>query len=219
MSNTVWFYPIDWAATGAWMQAWAGFAAAAAVAFAAWLGRKTYSDWLSEKQTERKMVVGEQVLKVCLEAESIFQQIRSEFSFDHESAEVEAKIDAEPERFVVRDDDHKRRLITANMIMERMNQSRDFFESYFECLPLVRIYFGQAASTEFKKIWRTRAEIETALRMYASIRRISERDADRLLRYEEVFYQGEDDTINVRISELIEYFEALVSPLLTSGSK
>lgn len=221
-----WPYAIDWSATGAWMQAWAGFAGVGAVIWAALRGQSAFATWLQQKQTERRLDVAEKLLFLVYKAEDVFTGIRSPFSLPEEvqrAREVlqRAFSDGVP-------DLRRHNLEIAQTILNRVNDHGDFWSEYRSLRPQVRAYFGQGYADTYAKIWTARGKIVAAASSYGRINpsteeRNWEQAGIRRDRLEAIFWDGwadaadQSDEIKDLISATIAATETVVQPLLATS--
>jgi len=159
---TIWFYPIDWATTGSWMQAWAGFAGAGAVVWAARLGTSSFEHWLKQRQTERKIAAGERILSIVYRLKDAMDAIRSPMQSGHELHAAERKVEKSYEGFSSLGETEKKRIVAAQVILDRVNAQSDLWKELFECLPLARAFYGKAMDENLREVWRQRARVLVA---------------------------------------------------------
>jgi len=212
---TIWFYPIDWAATGTWMQAWAGFAGAAAVFYAAHKGAASFEEWLRQRQTERKIAAAERIMTFIYKARRAFQSIRNPGSLGYENDAAEAKLKDTVKDFAELDGGKRSRMITAQVVYDRLNAAKDIWAELFECLPIARAFFGEGCERHVHALWEARAQISTSAQMYAGYDPVDgKRD-----RYENAFWEildeGEPGSVSALIKDSVAYMERNVLPSIS----
>ncbi|WP_269716024.1 hypothetical protein [Caulobacter sp. NIBR2454] len=216
-----WCSDIDWNATGSWMQAWAGFANAVVVGGAAWFGSKRLNDWLRERQVERKMAVGERLLTIAYKALDAFKGIRSPGSSGGETSAAQEKLQS-GSSYNEASDREKRRMESAQIIIDRIFANKRLWDDYWENLPLCRAYYGNDIEESFRIIWQKRASVYSAAITYGSLRDGGDRATE--VGFEEVFWEylaqarNKPDPVNVDLDTMVQRLEAEILPLLGSST-
>lgn len=211
----MWFYPIDWVATGTWMQAWAGFAGAGAVFYAAHRGAASFEQWLRQRQTERKIVAAERIMTFAYKAKRAMQSIRNPGSFGYESDAAEAKLKETVPNFTSLDSGKRHRMVIAQIVYDRLDTAKEVWAELFECLPIARAFFGTTCERQVHAIWEARAQISTAAQMY----RAHDPANGSQGRYEKAFWdildEGEPGSVTTLINGSVTYMEANVLPFIS----
>lgn len=211
-------YEIDWDATGSWMQAWAGFANAAVILWAAYFGSTKFKDWLLQRQTERKIEAAERLLSIVYRAPDVFTSIRSPMSSGGEVEAVTATLVASYSGFEGLEGGKKSRLKTAQTALSRMAHHADFWDEVSNSLPTARTYFGQEMEAQLRKILQQRQNIWASTQVYPDVTYAS----DKKLYYqcESDFWwgvgkaNGAVDRIGDALKEVVAASEELLLPLL-----
>ena len=120
-----WPYPIDWSATGSWMQAWAGIAGAGAVFYAAHRGAASFEQWLKQRQTERKIAAAERIMTFVYKAKRTFEAIRNAGSFGYESDAAEKRLKESYPDFEHEEAGKKQRMVAAQIVYDRLNAAKE----------------------------------------------------------------------------------------------
>ncbi len=208
---------IDWAATGNWMQAWAGFAGAGAVLWVGLKGADTYRLWLLQKQTERRIAVAERILTLTYRLKRAFTAIRSPASFGHEHAAAEGIL-KDQDSYAVMGSDQKKRAQLSQIILTRIRSYKDDWDELFACLPLARAFFGQPIEEALEKLWRQQVSISVSAEMYWD----DQPDPDFKKKLESDFWEGfserriEADEVGKNIKDAVAVIESAMLPVLAS---
>lgn len=200
------------------MQAFAGFAAAAAVVYAAHRGSSSFDQWLRQKQTERKIAAGERILTIAYKAKDAFPAIRSPLHSAYELAAAEEKLKTHPE-YAQKTKEHQGRLQAAQVIFDRMNSHSTVWQETFECLPVARAFYGPQMEEQLLAILRTRRSLEVSAQMYPSHGERSDEFSGKLSRdLWAGLSQADDkpDEIANKIGAAVEYCETHILPVITN---
>lgn len=207
---TIWFYPIDWAATGTWMQAWAGFAGAAAVVAVAKIGASTF---LKERQLERKIAAADRLMTFVYKVKRAFPGIRNNGVFWAESAAAKERLKASQTDYDSWAEEKKQRYEIAQIILDRLQANKALWAELFECLPYARAYFGPECEQHVDRVWQIYNMILSRANMFAKITA----DNPKSDEYEDVILEAsENDEINTKLGEVVIYFETHVLPTIAS---
>ena len=79
----------DWSAVGSVLQGIGQIGAGVAIAFAAYVGRDTFSDWKRQKQEERRIEIAERVLTLAYRLRYDFHSVRAPLIDESELDEAE----------------------------------------------------------------------------------------------------------------------------------
>ncbi len=209
----MWPYPIDWATTGVWMQAWSGFAAAIAVVWAAKFG---VSAFLTQRQIERKVAAAERIMTFVYKAKRGIAAIRNAGSFSYENDAAEKALREADPNFTNLDKGKRSRMITGQVIYSRVNDAKEVWAELFECLPVARAFFGKECENKIHALWEVRAQIRTSAHMYGTVD--PNRNQPNSEKYEADMWEAADDGgvggVNAKLVAVIEYMETNVLPLI-----
>ncbi len=217
---TIWPYPIDWNATGVWMQAWSGFAGAGAVVYAAIKGTSSFDDWLRQRKLERKMEAGQNVLTLLYRARDAFSDIRSGFSLH--TAATEAKLRELFDGYDSLSAPKKRRLAEYQFVMNKINSYSELWADYFRALPIAEAVFGPEMSRQLKEIWSARATVWTAAEAYGDPDSEPDQEFDQQCKLE--MYMGiargkkVTDPVKSKLDAAISFAESAILPILRDES-
>jgi hypothetical protein len=170
------------------MQAWAGFAGAAAIVIAAWIGSRTFETWLLQRQTERQLEAGERILTVIYRAQDIFRTIRSPAQWPNEIDEATETLRKNAPSFDGEDTPKKHRLQLSQIMMNRIAAQNDYWKEFWELVPVSRVHFGEEFEKSFRIIWAMRARITSSAMTYYNIQ--PERSIDLYRQCESDFWDG-----------------------------
>jgi hypothetical protein len=211
---------IDWAATGSWMQAWAGFANAAVIGWAAVKGSSTLKTWLAQRQLDRKLSAAERLLPYAYRAREAFHSIRNPMSGAGEVAEVQRSLATQYEDYDNMEGGRRQRLQTSQTAVARIAHHAELWSELSDLLPLARMYFGDQAENKFRDIWRQRQKLWASAMVYPDIDR--RQNKELVERCEADFWEGygahngAGDLISAALDEIVAYAEAQLRPLLSS---
>lgn len=209
---------IDWGATGNWMQAWAGFAGAGAVLYAAYKGVASFAGWLLQKQTERHMIAAEQILTLVYRIRSALEAARSPMHSSFELSEAEKRLSETYDGYAAQADSKKRRLQTGQVVLTRVGSYSELWEEFSRIQPLAKALFGEEADQAFQLIWKQRSELIVTAQMFADVAG----HTDLGHKFENAIWRGYseargvEDAIDVAMSQAVLVLEGLLIPLLRS---
>jgi hypothetical protein len=218
---TLWFYPIDWETTGMWMQAYAGFAGAGAVVYAAMRGGNSFDSWLRQRIRERRIAVGERILTAAYKAKDAFPSIRSPGQFGYEVMAARKKLEEEYDNFNLETEGKRGRLETAQVVLSRISSHADIWRELYECLPLSRALFGASVEDEIRKLLGARHKLSVSAQMYPETDPHANRDFYE--RIQSDVWEGWADTferpdeINNVVAGAVARIEELVLPTLSEA--
>ena len=221
------YQTVDWASTGAWMQAWAGFAGALAVLWVASKGSEAFRIWLHQKQTERRIEYGEKILSLIYKSSDVFKSIRSPGSFGSEIADVEEKLRSSYEGYEELPEGKRRRLQISQTVISRIFSQKEFWAEFWELTPMARVYFGKNFEEQFRTIWKQRAKIYSAASAYSQLddeRGRQEKDPylEEKNKFEAIFWEGwanaieREDMVEIELGKLLLESEKIILPILIS---
>lgn len=199
------------------MQAWAGFAGAAAVLWVGLKGADTYRLWLRQKQTERRIAVAERVLTLTYRLKRAFTAIRSPGSFGHEHAAAEELLKGR-DSYIIMGAAQKKRAVLSQIILTRVRSYKDDWDELFACLPLARAFFGQPIENALEELWKQQVAISVSAEMYWD----EQPDSAFKRKLEADFWEGfsdrriAEDDVGKNIKEAVELIERAMLPVLAS---
>jgi hypothetical protein len=157
---------VDWSATGAWMQAWAGFAQAAAVLFAAYMASNTFKSWRKQKIEERRIAIAEKVLSLSYSMKIAFSIIRSPMKSP--PAVEDATINLLSAGVFIDDIDSniKEKIIESQIILDRINSFTHLWNQIPEVIPIAAALLDQRVEKFLTEIWSKKISIEVAAEQY-----------------------------------------------------
>jgi hypothetical protein len=159
---------IDWNATGTMMQAWAGFAQAAAIAFAAWKAADTFRAWRKQKIEGRRIEEAERILTLAYRIQYAISEIRNRLLhvFEFERAETRLR-----ERYADLDsltENHKKSLITSQVVYDRIDIHAKEFYNLTQTKPIASALFGKDIGSHLNSLFRIQLSIQLAAHRYAT---------------------------------------------------
>jgi hypothetical protein len=212
---------IDWAATGECMQAWAGFAGAGAVVYAAYVGGKTYKTWLLQKQTERKLHAAEQVLTAVYKARSALENVRAGFMPAYELEAAERKlVEGLGDEFKAVSETQRQNIITAQAMLMRIARYHDTWDELPANMALAFAFLDTSVEASLKLLFRQVIIIQSSAETFAKHHEIEGDGEDRKfvigLRRDLWGGMDENDRVGAAIMKAVTDIEAVVRPLLRS---
>lgn len=157
---------IDWDATGSWMQAWAGFAQAGVLAFAAWKAADTFKSWRRQKIEERRIDAAERLLTLAYKLKRAFSIIRSPITDqrakeDATIALMGAGIDLES-----LESEKRTRVIESQVVLDRINSFAEEWNDVAILSPTATAFFGDDMDALLKEFWRQKTAVQVAAENY-----------------------------------------------------
>ncbi len=210
---------IDWAATGNWMQAWAGFAQAGAVVYVATKSADAFKMWRQQKIGERKLDTAERILDVAYRIRRSFASIRSPLMQGSELARAEERLREQDSVWLAALAPGKRkRTIHSQAVYDRLNSQRDEFDRLLAMLPTARAYFGEEVEGHLQSLWEQRAAVISAAESYAQFegddRDFSEQ-LERALWERYGRFRGNTNEVDDAIATASQRLEAILKPVLS----
>jgi hypothetical protein len=209
--------PVDWAATGTWMQAWAGFAQAGAVAYVAKKGANAFAVWRQQKIGERRLDTAEKVLTFAYRLRWAFDVARSPMMSGDALAAAEEAL-SRTEWFAQIDPRVRRNTIYARAVHDRIGQFADLWDELFKLMPVAKALFGEQLDEPLRSLNMQRAKLITSANAYARDRGQDQsftRSLERAL-WSEYASHGEENELDNAIAEAISTIERILQPELTS---
>lgn len=142
MTVSNYFLSIDWAATGAMLQAFGTFGGIWAVVWAANKGASTFEGWKRQKIDERKQEQAERILTATYKCRRALEYVRGIMMWEHERRAAEQQL-KEHESWQLQEEARQKRLVTAQLFYNRLNQTKAESEELDQCLPMARALFGE----------------------------------------------------------------------------
>lgn len=197
------------------MQAWASFAGAGAVLYAAHKGAATFKSWQGQKRAEHQIEAAERILALAYRLQRVFQAIRSPMQSTGEIEKAQQLLEEGDSGFKLLPDGKRHLMASAQVYYTRVQNERDHWVELFACLPLAKAYFGAPAEAALESFWKQRNAISASAQIYAD-------DLDRDLRrqVEGDLWDGHnaarkvDDPINQAIAKAISDLEEILLPIL-----
>lgn len=148
------------------MQAFAGFAGAGAVVYAAARGSNSFDSWLKQRIRERKIAVGERVLTAVYKAKDAFPSIRNAGQFGFELSAAQKKLEETYEGYQLESQGKQKRLQTAQVIYDRIGKYAEVWTELYECLPIARALFSRDLEDALREILKQRNNLGVSAQLY-----------------------------------------------------
>lgn len=211
---------VDWAATGTWMQAWAGFAQAGAVAFAAWKAANTFKAWRKQKIEERRLATAENILTVTYKIQRAFSVIRNSVTSEVALEEAERRLLRSGFQLHDQATDKQKRILESQVIFDRVDQFSVEWDQLSTLAPLSKALFGKKAEEAIESIWREKIAVQVAAENY-----IVDDETDPVFTMEirDTIWEdrgksaGRNDPVKVRLEAAIKKLDDLLLPTIRSG--
>jgi len=213
---------IDWAATGTWMQAWAGFTQAGAVAFVGWKGANVFKTWRRQKIEERKMDAAERILTLTYRLRRAFTVIRSPMMWagaldaaEKRLREAGVTLDSLPEL-------KRKNMIYHQAMLDRINSFEAEWAEIGAVTPIAAALFGKVVEEQLELLWRQRGAVAVASESYADDRG-QDNEFTAQLRADMWEGMGKHNGAGDRITEIIDgvvtKVEAALLPVLREDAE
>lgn len=205
------------------MQAWAGFAGAGAVAYAAYVGGKTYNTWLLQKQTERQLHAAEQVLTAVYKVRSALENVRGNFMPAFELEEAERKLDeAHDDEFTSLDLQERDKLITSQAMLMRISRYNTVWDELPANMALAFAFLDTGVEASLKLLLRQVVIVQSSAETYGKYyeRDGNQEDREFILGLRRDLWGAGDegDRVGASVSKAVADIEAVVRPLLRPNS-
>lgn len=208
---------VDWTATGAWMQAWAGFAQAGAVVFVAYKGADAFKAWRRQKIEERRMQAAERILTVAYRMRRALSAIRHPMMWSGPLEAAEQKLLDKGYSFAGMSDGEKKKVVHAQAILDRIGGFSTEWDEMLEVTPLAKALFGAALESQLERLMRQRNMVAASAESYADDDG-SDPAFTKQIRadiWENLGTRNKsDDKIAAEIAEAISSVEAVLLPIL-----
>jgi hypothetical protein len=206
----------DWNAIGEVLQGVGQIGAAVAIAFAAYIGRNTFSDWKRQKQEERRIEIAERTLTLAYRLRYDFHSVRSPLIDQVELDEAENVLRQDSgDWWDQQSEELKRRARTAQAIMNRLRRHHDDWQKIWELKPLALAFFGPAAEQHLDVFWQQYRSLLVDAESYADLTGLGDQSSN-LVR-ETLFQQCEESRITQIVDAAVAALESELLPIVYSG--
>ena len=206
----------EWNAIGEVLQGIGQIGAAIAIAFAAYIGRNTFSDWKRQKQEERRLEIAERTLTLAYRLRYDFHSVRSPLMDQYELDEAESVLRQDSgDWWDQQSEALKQRARTAQAIMNRLSRHRDDWQKIWELKPLALAFFGSAAEQHLDIFWQQYRSLLDDAESYADLAGL-DNDSSKVAR-ETLFRQCEESRITQTIDAAVLALESELLPIVYSG--
>ncbi|MFZ5706622.1 MAG: hypothetical protein ACOY5R_15335 [Pseudomonadota bacterium] len=152
---------VDWAATGAMLQGIGTLAGVGAVLAGAKIAANA---WKDQKLAERRLEMAERILTATHKGRRALAQVRSPMMWGHELGVAEENLKEDPS-WESQTVGRKKRLITAQAFINRLNRTRDEQIALDECLPMARALFNEDLEKALENLrhqfWIVQVDVES----------------------------------------------------------
>lgn len=155
----IWFYCIDWVATGGMLGGLGALFGAAAITVAA----DNFRKWAAREKFKYNRDVAVKILAAFYEAEFAISQIRAPFISAGELAEAEKPLSKQLEN-MTRDEGQK--WVTRAALFNRVLAREELWDRVFQLLPLAKAVFGEEAYEALFKAIKVRQKVWAAIDVY-----------------------------------------------------
>lgn len=159
--------PIDWGATGTWMQAWAGFAEAGAVGFAAFKGADAFKGWRRQKIEERRIDAAERILTLAYRVRTAISGMRHPMMWIGPLNEAEKMLREKGVDLDSESDGKKRRIVHAQAVFDRINSFQSEWDELAAVTPVAKALFGDEVESALTSLGKQRNIVAAAAESYA----------------------------------------------------
>jgi hypothetical protein len=206
---------VNWNAVGEVLQGIGQIGAGISIAFAAYIGRDTFTDWKRQKQEERRIEIAERVLTLAYRLRYDFQSVRTPLIDQSEFDEAES---------VLRDDSGvwwdkqsealKQRAVTAQVIMNRLSRHHEDWQRIWELKPPALAFFGTTVEEQLDVFWQQYCSLLADAEAYADLGGRDDELSNRAS--ESLFRQCEGSKITQTIDLAVSALEADLLPIVYS---
>jgi len=207
----------DWNATSELLQGIGAISSALAIAFAAYIGRNTFTSWRRQKQEERRMEAAESILTLAYQLRYNFRSVRTPLIDESELDEAENVLRADSGEWWDRQPDNvRRRARIAQAVMKRLRRHHEDWQRIWELKPLALALFGQTAERSLDIFWEQYVSLLSDAEAFANI---EDKDAEGSQgARDRLFRQCEDSAITQTIDEAVARLEAELQPTIYAHS-
>jgi hypothetical protein len=200
------------------MQAWAGFAGAAAVVFAALKGTASFEEWLRQRQMERRLDAGDKTLRAIYQIKDAFVAIRNPMLPSGELGLAESKLRESLKGFDALTSDEQSRYRIGQVGLERILRYGGLWQDLSDCLPLARTCFGSELDEKLRDILKARYRVFTSAQLYSKIDRTQSAALVENIEATIWWVDGQDEPnpIALQLESAISFAEAGILPFLSA---
>lgn len=210
--------PIDWGATGAMLQGEGTLLGAAAVLIAATIGGTTFKSWRKQQVAGRKLSQAERILEATYKARRALKYVRGVMVWGHESKAAEDLLKENPD-WKMQVEAKQKRIVTTQVFLTRLNNTRDEQIALDQCLPMARALFGEelenAVETLRHQFWVVQVDAEAYMDDDGRDQQFSKRIRRGMYAIDPP--QGEVNEVTVKIETAVATIEAECLPVLRGG--
>jgi hypothetical protein len=157
---------IDWGDTGTWMQAWAGFAQAGAIGFAAFKGAGAFKDWRRQKIEERRIDAAERILTLAYRVRRAIGAMRHPMMWIGPLNEAEQKLRSKGVDLDSEVEARRRRIIHSQAVFDRINSFQTEWDELAAITPVAKALFGDEVENALSELGRQRNVVAAAAESY-----------------------------------------------------
>ncbi len=199
------------------MQAWAGFAQAAAIAFAAIKAADVFAVWRRQRIEERRLHHAEQALTLVYRLQAALEHIRAPMHLPHELSSARQKLENNYEGFNLLPANKQSSLDTTQVILDRITYHKDDWNKLNEIIPVCSAFFGQDVKEQLDIFWRKRNSVQIHAEAYGRGMGPDEAFQKKVMAHIWLGYsEGSDeaDPVKVEIEQAVSKLEAALLPIL-----
>jgi hypothetical protein len=184
---------------------------AIAIIIAARLGKGALDDYKRQRLIDREIDAAEQALTAAYRAFEAVSSMRGRFIYAHETEATESALRDAGMPLEAMAKGEKSAYVTRGVIYRRAEFFRQDFDAVFECIPLVKVYFGQEAANWLQEFPRARNRMLSSADMLPTVSAAAESLEDRELAVNvrrDIFGNRDDqpdeirDTIKLALGQL-----------------
>lgn len=189
----------------------ATLAGAAAVAYAAVVGRSTFEDWRRQRQEERRIDAAEQIMTLAYRLKDTIHSVRSPLIQTHELKRAAKDLQGF-DGWDLYSEEQRSRARTAQSILRRLKRYRKEWREVWSLKPLALAYFGPDVDRALHRFWAIHLEVAVAAQ---SFRDDFDVDGDELKAVRKLMIRwGKPDPIAEKVDAAIEDLEESLIPVL-----
>ncbi|TCQ04494.1 hypothetical protein [Sphingomonas sp. PP-CC-3A-396] len=213
---------IDWAATGNWMQAWAGFAQAGAIVFVAYKGSDAFNIWRKQAIAGRRLDTAEHILDVVYRVRRSLKHVREGYMGNAELIRAETHLKLEQsDWFDELNGQARQRAISGQVALNRLADDQREWDELWAVMPKARSFFGSSLEVQLQNLWRQRGTVAAAAQVRAAYSILEEDVAAKLGRALWTGYGtagGAKNEVDEDTAEACHEIERVLRPLLFDGN-
>jgi hypothetical protein len=197
------------------MQAWAAFASAGAIIYAAHKGSATLRAWKRQKLEERRMDAAERVLIVAYRVRGALIDVRRPGIGAIEDIQAEQTLRAS-KFWEGLNSAQKERHRASEVTTRRLAAYKSTWEAILEIAPIARAYFGDAVSNDLDRLWDQylRVMIAAGATPTSVDEGRREWDADVLCSLGRDISGGPGDVVGPSVQAAVESLERILIPII-----